>query len=120
MAEGAVELLTAEVKRLEPELRRFVGPRAEEDVCASCGNDPFEGGRIGDLVLQICVRPLPVPSEVHPGVARGFDAWFARACARDPQQRFQSASELADALRDACASTSSLRPRPCHTAPSSP
>lgn len=35
MAEGAVELLTAEVKRLEPELRRFVGPRAEEDVCAS-------------------------------------------------------------------------------------
>lgn len=87
---------------------------------AMTGNDPFEGGRIGDLVLQICVRPLPVPSEVHPGVARGFDAWFARACARDPQQRFQSASELADALRDACASTSSLRPRPCHTAPSSP
>jgi serine/threonine-protein kinase len=30
----------------------------------------------------------------------GFDAWFARAVARDPEARFQSARELSDALRE--------------------
>jgi serine/threonine-protein kinase len=31
----------------------------------------------------------------------GFDAWFARAVARDIEQRFQSAREMIDALREA-------------------
>src|SRR5581483_10040985 len=29
----------------------------------------------------------------------GFDAWFARACAREPQERFQSAKQLTDSFR---------------------
>jgi serine/threonine-protein kinase len=41
---------------------------------------------------------MPIPSQVNPQVPVGFDAWFARACARDPQRRFQTAVELADAL----------------------
>ena len=32
----------------------------------------------------------------------GFDAWFARACSRDPAKRFQSADELAQALAGVC------------------
>jgi serine/threonine-protein kinase len=51
-------------------------------------------------VLTICVRDMPVPSDVAP-VPLGFDAWFAKACARDPEQRFQTARELTDALREA-------------------
>lgn len=60
---------------------------------------PFESEGLGDLVLQICVRPLPVPSELAP-VPEGFDAWFAKACARDPEERFQSARAMVDALRE--------------------
>jgi eukaryotic-like serine/threonine-protein kinase len=64
------------------------------------GKRPFYSDGLGDLVLTICVRDLPVPSDVAP-VPLGFDAWFARACARDPEQRFQSAREMTDALREA-------------------
>src|SRR3954470_2565094 len=63
------------------------------------GKRPFYSDGLGDLVLQICIRDIPVPSE-HGSVPVGFDAWFARACARDPDARFQSARELTDALRE--------------------
>jgi len=63
------------------------------------GKRPFYSDGLGDLVLQICIREIPVPSE-YGSVPLGFDAWFARACARDPDARFQSARELTDALRE--------------------
>jgi serine/threonine-protein kinase len=64
------------------------------------GRRPFYSDGLGDLVLTICVRDLPIPSDVAP-VPLGFDAWFGKACARDPEQRFQTARELTDALREA-------------------
>ncbi|MGC4067760.1 MAG: hypothetical protein QM784_24540 [Polyangiaceae bacterium] len=48
-------------------------------------------------MLCICVRDIPIPSQFGP-VPAGFDAWFARAVDRDPDQRFQSARELALSL----------------------
>jgi serine/threonine protein kinase len=63
------------------------------------GKRPFYSDGLGDLVLQICIRDIPIPSEVG-SVPLGFDAWFARAVARDPEARFQSARELTDALRE--------------------
>ncbi|HEV8549093.1 MAG TPA: protein kinase [Polyangiaceae bacterium] len=64
------------------------------------GKRPFFSDGLGDLVLTICVRDLPIPSDVAP-VPLGFDAWFAKACARDPENRFQTARELTEALREA-------------------
>ena len=63
------------------------------------GRRPFYSEGLGDLVLSICVRELPVPS-AYASVPIGFDAWFAQAIARDPEQRFQSAREMTDALRE--------------------
>jgi eukaryotic-like serine/threonine-protein kinase len=54
------------------------------------GRLPFTGDSVGRLVLEICTRPLPVPSEIG-SVPNGFDAWFARVCNRDPEKRFASA-----------------------------
>ncbi|MEY4545035.1 MAG: hypothetical protein RL685_1230 [Pseudomonadota bacterium] len=54
------------------------------------GELPFTGDTIGSVALAICSRPLPIPSR-RGTVPAGFDAWFARACARDPDQRFDSA-----------------------------
>jgi serine/threonine-protein kinase len=62
------------------------------------GKRPFEGASHGELTLQIVVEPLPVPSQMT-RVPPGFDAWFERAVARDPEKRFQSARELSEALR---------------------
>lgn len=63
------------------------------------GKRPFDSDALGDLVLRICVRDLPVPSDFGP-VPAGFDGWFAKAAAREPSDRFQSARELALALID--------------------
>jgi serine/threonine protein kinase len=62
------------------------------------GRVPFESEALGDLLIKICVHPIPVPSQIAM-VPPGFDAWWARASNRDPNLRFQSGKELADALR---------------------
>jgi eukaryotic-like serine/threonine-protein kinase len=64
------------------------------------GRKPFYSDGLGDLVLQICVREIPIPSQIAPLPAT-FDQWFARATARDADLRFQSAREMAEALREA-------------------
>ena len=63
------------------------------------GQRPFLGNALGDLVLQICVRDIPKPSQIAP-VPAGFDEWFARASERDQEKRFQSARDLALTLRE--------------------
>jgi serine/threonine protein kinase len=63
---------------------------------------PFEGKSLSELHQRVCLDPLPRASEVASGVPEGFDAWFARACAREPDARFQSAAELSAALSAVC------------------
>ena len=62
------------------------------------GERPFESDALGDLLMQIMVKPLPKPSDKDPTIPAAFDAWFMKACARDPAERFASAKELSDAL----------------------
>src|SRR5262245_45929359 len=57
------------------------------------GELPFKSEALGDLILKICMLPLPVPSQ-HANVPSAFDAWFARAANREPALRFGSAREL--------------------------
>src|SRR4029079_6978572 len=64
------------------------------------GKLPFESEAFGELVLQICTLPVPVPSTIA-RVPAGFDAWFARVMERDPELRFQSVEQLVEALQDA-------------------
>jgi serine/threonine-protein kinase len=64
------------------------------------GQLPFVSDAFGDLVLKIIVEEIPVPSKIA-AVPPGFDAWWARAVARDPAARFQSAKEMAEALAEA-------------------
>ncbi|MCU0681428.1 MAG: protein kinase [Polyangiaceae bacterium] len=62
------------------------------------GRLPFESKRLAELFLQILKDPLPVPSQVAPGLPLAFDLWWAKAANRDPQLRFGSAREMVDAL----------------------
>jgi serine/threonine-protein kinase len=66
------------------------------------GTLPFEGEAVGDLLVKLCTAPLPIPSQVAPDVPPGFDAWFAKALCREPERRFSSATELANALAAVC------------------
>jgi hypothetical protein len=62
-----------------------------------CGRVPFDASAIGELVLQITTRPLPIPSTLA-AVPRGFDEWFARAASREPSKRYPNAREMCEAL----------------------
>ncbi|MBI4953236.1 MAG: serine/threonine protein kinase, partial [Myxococcales bacterium] len=63
----------------------------------TCGRLPFQSEAVGELMVQICSAPLPVPSRLA-RVPDGFDAWAARALARAPAERFASGHELAASL----------------------
>ncbi len=59
------------------------------------GVKPFEAESIGDLVIKLCIDPLPVPTDLAPELPPEVDSFFERAFARDPDLRFQSATALA-------------------------
>jgi serine/threonine-protein kinase len=80
------------------------------------GKLPFTGDSVGRLILEICSRPLPVPSHRGP-VPEGFDAWFARACARDPSARFDSAKRAAAELSRLTDDAASVASEPAKPAP---
>ncbi len=59
------------------------------------GNLAFSSESFGDLLLQICTAPLPQLCAGAPWLPPTMEAWFARACAREPQDRYASAQEFA-------------------------
>jgi len=65
------------------------------------GKLPFDSPTLGDLFALIMYEPMPVPTKIAPWLPRDFDAWWAKAAARNVEDRFSDARELADALRDA-------------------
>ncbi len=63
------------------------------------GKVPFSAIRAGHLLSRLEKGEKPTPaSRSRPGIPAAFDAWFLRACAFDPEQRFASAREMADDL----------------------
>lgn len=79
-----------------------------------CGVKPFRGKVLAKVIAQIVSGDAPIPSELA-SVPAGFDAWFAKAVQREPERRFQSASEMMEELRevlvDAAISTRLARKR---------
>src|SRR3954452_15164869 len=62
------------------------------------GRRPWEGDSAGSVAVARLSGPIPVPSEVQPDVPPELDGIVRRALARDPAERYPSASAMADAL----------------------
>ncbi|MEY2929514.1 MAG: hypothetical protein RL033_263 [Pseudomonadota bacterium] len=62
------------------------------------GRRPFRGASVAELAMKVSLGRCEPASSLGP-VPPGFDAWFARATEVNPERRFQSASELAQALQ---------------------
>jgi serine/threonine-protein kinase len=58
----------------------------------------YHGTDVLQIVSQLLYTPMPPPSKRHPALGAAFDAWFARACAREPERRFATAGEQVEAL----------------------
>jgi eukaryotic-like serine/threonine-protein kinase len=65
---------------------------------ALTGHLPFPGAQVGDVIVKICSEPMPPPSSIRPELGPAVDAFFTRALARAPEERFQNARELAAAF----------------------
>lgn len=84
---------------------------------ALTGQNPFERPTIPETMGAVVHGDLPVPSALLPGLPAGVDAWFARACSRDPGARFASARELSEALWAAIDLPKTLRSSPSASLP---
>jgi serine/threonine-protein kinase len=61
------------------------------------GERPFEDPALGKLAEKICLRDPPIPSAMA-ALPPEFDAWFAKALAKNRENRFGSAREMIEAL----------------------
>jgi serine/threonine-protein kinase len=87
---------------------------------ALTGHRPYDGPSFGALAVKIATGEPPKPSDENRALPPSIDAWFARACARDPAARFASARELADRLRGGFEGVVSLPPAPSGGSDSNP
>jgi eukaryotic-like serine/threonine-protein kinase len=61
----------------------------------------FDQGHLVKLLLEVARGPMLVPSAIGCGHGPAFDTWFARACAREPNARFESCFRQVEALAGA-------------------
>jgi len=73
------------------------------------GRPPFVSEGVGDIIAMHLREPPPTPSQLRAGVPHEIDRLVLRCLAKDPGQRFQTASELATAI-DALLSALHLSP----------
>ncbi|MEO8551031.1 MAG: serine/threonine-protein kinase [Kofleriaceae bacterium] len=65
------------------------------------GRRPFAAAATFDMLVQHLERPPTPPRELRPGLAPAIDAAIVKALAKEPVDRYQTAAELATALRAA-------------------
>ncbi|HEV8549541.1 MAG TPA: serine/threonine-protein kinase [Polyangiaceae bacterium] len=61
----------------------------------------FDGPSYSDVLVAICTEALPDIRVAAPWLPPALSAWFDKACARERDDRFQSADEMIEALQDA-------------------
>ncbi|MFO0587574.1 MAG: serine/threonine-protein kinase [Polyangiaceae bacterium] len=65
---------------------------------AVTGVKPFAGDSIAELVIKLCIDPRPVATRIAADLPPEVDRFFEKAFAAEPQDRFQSAVEMAAAF----------------------
>jgi eukaryotic-like serine/threonine-protein kinase len=62
------------------------------------GQLPIPGHEVGQVLVDVCTKPIAPPSTIAPDLAPEVDRFFERALMRDPAQRFQHVDELVAAF----------------------
>jgi serine/threonine-protein kinase len=74
------------------------------------GRTPFGAGSMSELGLRILTTQPPLPSSARPELPKAFDAWMKKGLAKRREERFATATELADALVAAASGASDSQP----------
>jgi serine/threonine-protein kinase len=67
------------------------------------GSQPFPGDSVSVVITAHLMQPIPKPSQQRPGIPPALDAVIARGMAKNPQDRYASAGDLAAAANQALA-----------------
>jgi len=82
------------------------------------GESPFGNGTLAEMGVRIVTLMPRSPSELVPDLPKAIDAWFTKALAKSPDDRFDSATALATALAEAAGvEVGSALPRAVHPTP---
>ncbi len=65
------------------------------------GRVPFDADTPAAVIIKHIMSPLPMPREVNPDLSEGVERVILKAVAKNPEDRFQTAGELAKALEAA-------------------
>ena len=65
------------------------------------GRQPFIGETPFAVVIKHISEPLPPPRQVNPNIPEPFEMVVLKSMAKEPDQRFQTAGEMATALQNA-------------------
>jgi serine/threonine-protein kinase len=79
---------------------------------ALTGVRPFEGVTLGELCVAIKRGEVTPPTRLRNDLGPDIDAWFARALHRDPEGRFQSAKDMAQAIEQAVGMSTTMGSTP--------
>ncbi|MEA2753016.1 MAG: eukaryotic-like serine/threonine-protein kinase [Myxococcales bacterium] len=74
---------------------------------AMTGRRPFEGTTVGAITLAIHTATRRITDHL-PSAPRALDDWFAKACARNVKERYQTPREAAQALLQATGDLAAL------------
>jgi serine/threonine protein kinase len=65
------------------------------------GRVPFDSGSTFAVIHDHIYRPLPMPSSINPALTPPIELVLLKALAKHPSERYDSATEMVNALRDA-------------------
>jgi serine/threonine-protein kinase len=65
------------------------------------GRVPFDGDTPINIIFKHIREPLPPPSALNPAIPAAVEQVIFKATAKDPNERYQSAAEMVQALRSA-------------------
>jgi serine/threonine-protein kinase len=82
--------------------------------CMLAGRPPFDGEGSGELIAAHLLRPAPTLSMVIAGLPPAIEAVVARCLAKSPGDRFQTMSELGQALAAAERQLHGIAPLAAH------
>jgi serine/threonine protein kinase len=65
------------------------------------GNTPYQATTPAKVMMMHILEPVPNMLKAKPDLPQGIKSWLEKVLAKEPEDRFQSAQEMADALQAA-------------------